>query len=162
MGTIEKIVKKWYNFGEKGGFDIMYAATMVGSFIDSEPETKKFKSEIEDIREEKLSIFTIIKFKNIMKKLWKNTNLKSRIEKNKNILNGKAVIKGTRVTPEAVFDYFFQTTKEKNNEESFYKQIKADFPSLSNEDLLAALVYAIIKSNLFKKFRDEYSENITG
>ena len=60
MGTIEKIVKKWYNFGEKGGFDIMYAATMVGSFIDSEPETKKFKSEIEDIREEKLSIFTIL------------------------------------------------------------------------------------------------------
>lgn len=82
------------------------------------------------------------------------------IIKDKNIRNGKPVIKGTRITPQELLlitqESFY--TKPKNAEE-FIGYIKEQYPSIdSTEKIVAGLSYAIKKYSIIRFLRRLLSE----
>lgn len=64
----------------------------------------------------------------------------------KNIRNGEAVLKNTRITVDDVSCILYETRGKKNQLEYIYEQ----YPSLTNkEQILAALLYSIKNTNIF-------------
>ncbi len=62
--------------------------------------------------------------------------LLNRIELNQNVMLGKPVIKGTRITVEIILKKLSQNISE--------DEILADYPKLTKEDIRAAIAYAAI------------------
>jgi len=62
--------------------------------------------------------------------------LLNRIELNQNVMLGKPVIKGTRITVEIILKKLSQNISE--------NEILADYPKLTKEDIRAAIAYAAI------------------
>lgn len=60
--------------------------------------------------------------------------LLNRIEMNQNVMLGKPVIKGTRITVEIILKKLSQNISE--------NEILADYPKLTKEDIQAAIAYA--------------------
>lgn len=60
--------------------------------------------------------------------------LLNRIELNPNVMLGKPVIKGTRITVEIILKKLSQNISE--------NEILADYPKLTKEDIQAAIAYA--------------------
>ena len=60
--------------------------------------------------------------------------LLNRIELNQNVMLGKPVIKGTRITVEIILKKLSQNIPE--------NEILADYPNLKKEDIQAAIAYA--------------------
>ena len=60
--------------------------------------------------------------------------LLNRIELNQNVMLGKPVIKGTRITVEIILKKLSQNISE--------NEILADYPKLTKEDIQAAIAYA--------------------
>lgn len=86
-------------------------------------------------------LFLSIKFEN------KNKMINKYIVKDKNIRNGKATIKGTRITT----DDMLCIISEANSEKDLLKYIFEQYPSIENkEQIIAALKYSMKKVNTFK------------
>lgn len=81
--------------------------------------------------------------KNRIKKL----NYKNVIEQNKEILDGKPVIKGTRITPKVIYEHFMvYCGNDEKNLDDFVELIKKEYPSLKNkkeETILKSLLYYV-------------------
>lgn len=71
------------------------------------------------------------------------------IVKDRNIRNGKAVIKGTRITPKELVLITQEAFKNKTND--IEKFIKEQYPSIDSiEKIVAGLAYEIKKTNTLK------------
>ena len=83
----------------------------------------------------------------ILKNRIKKLDYKNIINKNKEILNGKPVIKGTRITPKVIYEYFIANCgDDEKNLDNFVELIKKEYPSLKNkneETILKSLLYYI-------------------
>jgi len=106
--------------------------------------------EKQEKKETKNGLFSNIKFycKFIaLQQRLKKLDYRNIIEKNTDILNGKAVIKGTRIMPKVVLDYFVEDCKDKTyEEEQFVEKIKKEYPSLKNKNnqtIIKILLYAV-------------------
>ena len=73
---------------------------------------------------------------------------------NKEILNGKPTIKGTRISPEVVYRFYMSYCKEKKcGFEKFIDELKIQYPSLkrkTEETILMSLSYHIANTNIFE------------
>lgn len=103
------------------------------------------------------SIELLIKFI-IIKKRLKKLNYKNIIEQSDDILNGKPVIKGTRITPKVIYEHFMINCKDdKKDLDDFVSLIKKEYPSLKNkseETILKSLLYYVANEsiiNIIKK-----------
>lgn len=68
------------------------------------------------------------------------------IETNKGICSGKPVIKGTRITPITIADYFFSICEENGYKlEKIIKETISNYPSLDEEKILVSILFCIRK-----------------
>lgn len=83
----------------------------------------------------------------ILKSRIKKLNYKNIIEKNKEILDGKPVIKGTRITPKIIYEHFIANCEDDEKDlDDFVELIRKEYPSLKNkkeETILKSLLYYI-------------------
>ena len=91
--------------------------------------------------------------KNRIKKL----NYKNVIEQNKEILDGKPVIKGTRITPKVIYEHFMAYCgNDEKNLDDFVELIKKEYPSLKNkkeETILKSLLYYVANESTINIIR---------
>ena len=81
----------------------------------------------------------------------KNFDYSKYIEKNRDICNGKPIIKGTRIEPITIWNYFMSIEKTDNiNMDVIMKKIKEDYPALDDDKILVSFLYCI-KTNSFKQ-----------
>lgn len=115
-------------------------------FIRKEEKTQKKKSK--PFLKRVMFIIECIMIKKGIKRL----NYKNIIEQNKDILDGKPVIKGTRITPKVIYEYFMANCDD--NEKTlndFVELIKKEYPSLKNkseETILKSLLYYIANESI--------------
>ena len=88
---------------------------------------------------------------NELKSKSKNFDYSKYIEKNRDICNGKPIVKGTRIEPITVWNYFMSIEKTDNiNMDIIMKKIKEDYPALDDDKILVSFLYCI-KTNSFKQ-----------
>lgn len=126
---------------------MMYAANYIYS-------DDKLKTELTE-KNKKSNLLTKLQmliFVKSMKSIYYNKNLKlhERFENNKEILNGKTVIKGTRITPETINTYITKKTNKNISREEIFKQLLLDYPSITKDDIIASLVYCFAKMSYIK------------
>ena len=113
-------------------------------YVSKEKQEKKEKKETKKGLLNNIKFYC--KFIGLQQKL-KKLDYNNIIEKNENILNGKAVIKGTRITPKVVLDYFKEDCKDKTYEEKqFVEKIKKEERSSKNKNdktIIKILLYAV-------------------
>ncbi|MGM9881552.1 MAG: DUF433 domain-containing protein [Bacilli bacterium] len=93
----------------------------------------------------------------MLQKKLKKLDYRDTISKNKEIMNGKVVFKGTRVPVKVVYDFFVEKC-EKNifDSETFIYDIKEEYPSLKNKKnktILKGLMYYIGNKSIFTLFK---------
>ena len=88
---------------------------------------------------------------NSLKKIAKKTDYRDFIEKNPNTCNGKAVIKGTRITPITVYNYWVSNQEKYENLDLYFEDIKKAYPALDDKKTLYALLYCIRRMS-FRRF----------
>ena len=100
-----------------------------------------------------ISFLDFVIVKNKLKKL----DYRDTISKEKNVMNGIAVFKGTRIPVKIVYDYFEEKCKENNfNLETFIYDIKQEYPSLKNKKdktILKGLMYCVGYKSIFTFFK---------
>ncbi len=89
------------------------------------------------------NLYTLISFYNLKRKL-KKQDYSEYIEKNDNILGGKAVIKGTRIEPKVLYDYLILCIKKSETTEEYIKRIKKEYPALKDDHvIMSSLLYYV-------------------
>ena len=131
---------------KKGGFTM----TDVLSIYDMEPIVENVKDiqlkEKVNEKAKKITIFIAIKKSKELDRL-----VKEYIVKNKKIRDGKAVIKGTRITPVELMYCVDEILKENKNEKTFEEirdYLYEQYPSINNENQIKAAVSYIIKKEI--------------
>ncbi len=140
---VEYLLNMWYPISRKGE-DIKMPETVIRNFYEQVSGKAEVKTPLVSLLFEKISIFFASyyyyhKIKNIAKK----QDYRPFITKDKNICNGKNIIIGTRIEPITILRYSM-----KNG--SSIKNIKENYPSLNNETIKMALLFAI-KTTPFRK-----------
>lgn len=108
----------------------------ISDYLENEDIKEKYKTPKID------EILIFLKFKAKAKKAREET--KKYIEKNKTIRNGKAIVKGTRITTKEILLFL----NECENFEETLEYICNQYPSIeSKEQVLYALLYEIDKYN---------------
>ena len=118
------------------------------------------KKEEKNKKEEQISFiygvrvfFAFLETKRQLKKL----DYRNIIEKNKDIMNGKAVIKGTRVSAKAIYEQFVIKCEKNNfNAKDFAKEIKNEYPSLKNKSestIIKGMLYYVAHKSIFNFFK---------
>ena len=112
-------------------------------------ESKKAKVKETNFIDEFISILDFWMLKKKLKKI----NYRDTISKNKEIMNGKVVFKGTRVPVKVVYDFFIEKCKKNMfNSETFIHDVKEEYPSLKNKKdktILKGLMYYIGNKSIF-------------
>lgn len=85
-----------------------------------------------------------------LKKKAKKIDYSNYIEKNNDICNGEAVIKGTRIKPITIYNYWFSNKKKYKNFDLYFEDIKKAYPALDDEKTLYAWLYCIKNMSLNK------------
>ena len=69
----------------------------------------------------------LLSFVKQVRKVYKKANVFSKyFEKNKEIIHGKTTIKGTRITPDTITDYFIMKCDQEQDSEKVIQQILMD------------------------------------
>lgn len=89
----------------------------------------------------------------LLKKAAKKLNYDDIIEIDKDICGGKAVIKGTRISTETIFNYVISNEHINLDVDDLLANIKKDYPILTEETIMYALLHSI-KSTPMRKFFD--------
>lgn len=112
--------------------------------LKEESTKTKFVDKIE-------AIIMVKKFKKLLKN--KNSKVYSYLDNNKEILNGKTVIKGTRITPETITNYVYFLMSGNNNNNKItspskvVEKVLTEYPSLTEEDIKAAMIYDVANTS---------------
>ena len=88
---------------------------------------------------------------NSLKKIAKKTDYRDFIEKNPNVCNGEAVIKGTRIMPITIYNYLISNKAKYENLDLYFEDIKKAYPALDDKKTLYALLYCI-RGMSFRQF----------
>ena len=102
-------------------------------------------------QKEKMSLIKCISCYKRLKKLANKTDFSKYIESNSEVLDGKFVIKNTRIQPEIIFYYFANKCEEIDDSEKIMEMIKENYPSLNDEEILMSFLY-VIKEKGIKAF----------
>lgn len=87
-----------------------------------------------------------------LKQVSKTINYAMYLEKNKEICNGKVVIKGTRIQPITIANYFLANSlKYKNDASLFFEDIKKSYPTLNEQEILVSLLYCTCTTKVKKR-----------
>ncbi len=127
---------------------MMYAADCIEDIICSDDNLKTELNKKSGLT----SKLQLILFVKRIKSLYRDKNLKlyEHFEKNKEILNGKTVIKGTRITPETINNYIIKRVGQEMESEQIFEQILIDYPSITKDDINASLIYGVAKMSYIK------------
>ena len=85
-----------------------------------------------------------------LKKKAKKIDYSNYIEENNDICNGEPVIKGTRIKPITIYNYWFSNKKKYKNFDLYFEDIKKAYPALDDDKTLHAWLYCIKKMSLNK------------
>ena len=95
-----------------------------------------------------------------LKKELKKYDFSKLLEKNDSVLGGKEVIKGTRITPEHLFNHMcikaksYDKSLEKEKDiKLFLEELLKDYPSLNEEQYFCAVLYYIKSSSYLSLLR---------
>ncbi len=77
-----------------------------------------------------------------LKHLSKKMDYSKYFERNKNICDGKLVIRGTRIQPITIMNFLKSNYYDKNIEQSL-QDIKNNYPTLNEEQILISILYTI-------------------
>ena len=141
-GVYMKMSKK------KGGFAMTGVMTLVNEYVIGD-EVKKNKYENKDSKFEYIKTIISIKISRRYNRIIKNN-----IVKNKEIRNGKATLKGTRITPEELTLFVADKIEmdKQENKNTKYKDIEKylfeEYPSISNIEQIKAALYYVIKHDI--------------
>ena len=72
------------------------------------------------------------------------------IEKNSDICNGEAVIKGTRIKPITIYNYWISNRDKYKNMDLYFEDVKQAYPALDDDKILYAWLYCIRKMSVRK------------
>lgn len=91
----------------------------------------------------KVSFISFVKELTFIRQLYlTHSTLKKRITRTKGVIGGRPAIKGTRISPEVITDYFFSNIFLGYQPEDAIKLELKGYPSLTREDIIAALCYS--------------------
>lgn len=134
------------NQKKKGGFTM----TDVLSIYDMEQIVENVKDiEVEEKANEKANKIAL--FIAIRKSKELNELVNKYIVKNKEIRDGKAVIKGTRITPIELMYCVAEVLKNNKNEKTFEEirdYLYEQYPSINNENQIKAAISYVIKKEI--------------
>lgn len=152
MANNEKNNRSCYNINNKEVINsMMYAANCIEDIIYNDDS---LKAELNDKNKKNglLAKLQLILFVKNIKSIYRNKNLKiyKHFEKNKDILNGKIVIKGTRITPETINNYIIKKISQKIETAEIFEQLLLDYPSITKDDINASLIYSVAKMSYIK------------
>lgn len=147
---IEYLDNLWYSINRieqvKGGIFNMYETTMK-SFYEQVSGDKSNHEPKFSLWLKKLSDYiSAWHFYKELKKETKKKDFSLYIIQNKEICNGKPIIKDTRIQPVTVV-----RCMKKSKEKNFIQFIKEEYPTLKEDEILIAILYYINKTS-FKKF----------
>ncbi len=137
---------------KKGEMSMTETLTNITEFLDTYETEEKHETP-------RLNAFIdFVKLKNIANEQKELIN--EYIVKDKNIRNGKPVIKGTRITPQELLLITQESFNAKpKNAEEFIKYIKEQYPSIDSvEKIVAGLSYSIRKCSIIRFLRKMLSE----
>lgn len=117
------------------------------NFIKQEEKNKK--------NEQMSFIYAVKEFLNFLKtkRSLKKLDYRNVIDKNKEIMNGKPVIKGTRIPAKTIYELFLiKCNGKKFTVDDFICDIKKEYPSLKNKNestILKAMLYYVANKSVF-------------
>lgn len=83
-----------------------------------------------------------------IKKVASEIDYSNFIEKKRNVCNGEEVIKGTRIRPITVYNYYLANFDRYDDLDVYFEDIKKAYPALDDEKTLYALLYCLRKMSL--------------
>ena len=110
--------------------------------IDDSIEIKKDKSIT--YFSKLINYFYYLQLKHLSKKI----DYSKYFEKNKNICDGKLVIKGTRIQPITIMNFLKSNNNYYKNVEQFLQDIKNSYPTLNEEQIIISILYCAIKKKM--------------
>lgn len=143
-----KKYKSCYNNSRKVIDSMMYAADCIEDIIYSDDNLKTKLNKKSGF----ISKLQMLLFVKKVKSIYRDKTLKlyEHFEKNKEILNGRTVIKGTRITPETINNYIIKQVDQKIESEKIFEQLLVDYPSITKDDISASVVYSVAKMSYIK------------
>ena len=70
------------------------------------------------------------------------------MNKNKIICNGDVVIKGTRIKPETIYNYFFKLSKKEKDINKIVITINKSYPTINEKDIYLSIIYTVKKKGI--------------
>ncbi len=145
MENIVKIINVCYNYARRRGSNM----NDILSICDSSLEHNKSKEK----KDNKIVLF-FQKLKSLVyiKQMLRKYDFSDTFESNKDVLNGKLVIKNTRITPEIVFNHLLMNINKYDDktQNEFIQKLLVDFPSITADQYIASILYYIKKTGYIK------------
>lgn len=146
MGKVAKNKKKCYNPKQRGVYSMIDATNCIDDLLHDNEEIKKEQSILMD----RLQLILLIKKCRDQIKYNKEI-INYVLTSNKEIANGKVVVKGTRITPKTISDYYLRVMKETNgNYDETLKILAENYPSIDKKQLSICVMYTVSKISYFK------------
>lgn len=105
-------------------------------------------SSYDNMVEEKQGILDVFYYYYKLKKISKKIKWSLYVEKSKDVCNGAVVLKGTRIRPETILEFFLNESKTCDNADQIMLKIKKNYPTLEDETILMAFLYTIRKKGI--------------
>ena len=99
----------------------------------------------EEYTKNKMSLFDTVYYYFKLKKIAKGIDWILYISKDKSVCNGEAVIKGTRIKPETILNYFFKLSDAQTDVNKIITNIKKSYPTISEKQIALSVLYMIRK-----------------
>lgn len=149
MNKFVKNVKIWYYTFGSGVRYMVFTTNMLEKYCIDNKVNIADKTTLSDL----ISAYFSLKK---VKKVAKSIDFSKYITSNKSIMNGLPVIKGTRITVKTIYESSILHASEciKNNIDPI-ELIKKDYPSLSDDEILFALLYYMKNTSFLKLLSDE-------
>lgn len=96
----------------------------------------------------KMSFFDLLYYYFKLKKIAKKVDWSLYISEDKKICNGDAVIKGTRIKPETILNYYLKMCKTQTDANERLISIKKAYPTLSEKEISLSILYTIKKKGI--------------
>ena len=149
MEKLVKLINICYNSNERGGSNmngVMSIANICDDVIRTTKREEKSPSKI-------MTYFSIFNSIRGTKSKLKQYDFSGLLETNSDVLNGQEVIKGTRITPKHLFDHMYSNISKFNQKEdinTFFQKLLVDYPSITEEQYVSAVLYYIKKAGYFE------------